>query len=137
MALTLHTLPFRFIRVRDDKSPEDATGPDMIVDLYQKQTRKLQAPSTSSAVTARNRGGAGPSRQGQGGGIKGAGQKRKAQVEGEEGEGYEEGDEMSEDAALSGSEEEEEELLEARGGGSGQRGRGGKERTADEEDAWL
>jgi len=38
----------RFIRVRDDKSPQDASGPDMIVHLFNRQTRKAgprQAPA--------------------------------------------------------------------------------------------
>jgi hypothetical protein len=33
----------RFVRIRDDKKPEDATNPDMIVELYNKQTRKMDA----------------------------------------------------------------------------------------------
>ena len=31
----------RHIRVREDKSVEEATSPDVIVDLYNKQTRKM------------------------------------------------------------------------------------------------
>ena len=30
----------RFIQTRDDKAPEDASGPEVIVSLYNAQTRK-------------------------------------------------------------------------------------------------
>ena len=32
----------RYIRTRDDKRAEDATGPEVICELYQKQTRKME-----------------------------------------------------------------------------------------------
>lgn len=33
----------RHIRVREDKTVEEATSPDVIVDLYNKQTRKMSS----------------------------------------------------------------------------------------------
>eukprot|EP00878_Enallax_costatus_P033108 GHUV01036495.1.p2 GENE.GHUV01036495.1~~GHUV01036495.1.p2 ORF type:complete len:110 (+),score=30.19 GHUV01036495.1:513-842(+) len=31
----------RYLRIRDDKRPEEASGPNFIVDLYNKQTRRV------------------------------------------------------------------------------------------------
>ena len=33
----------RYIRSREDKLPEDASSPEVIVDLYNKQTRKMSS----------------------------------------------------------------------------------------------
>ena len=39
----MHACRFpRFIRIRDDKRPEDASGPDVICELYRKQTREME-----------------------------------------------------------------------------------------------
>lgn len=35
----------RFIRLRPDKSPEEASGPELLVELYNKQTRRVQSAS--------------------------------------------------------------------------------------------
>ena len=35
----------RFIRLRPDKTSEEASGPDVIVELYNKQTRRVQNAS--------------------------------------------------------------------------------------------
>ena len=48
----------RFIRVREDKRPEDATGPDVICQLFRAQTRKME--TAQEAVAARARGAGGP-----------------------------------------------------------------------------
>lgn len=48
----------RFIRVREDKRPEDATGPDVICQLFRAQTRKME--TAQEAVAARARGKARP-----------------------------------------------------------------------------
>ena len=32
----------RFIRLRPDKTPEEASGPEVIVELFNKQTRRVQ-----------------------------------------------------------------------------------------------
>lgn len=39
----------RFIRIREDKRPEDASGPDVICDLYRKQTRKMDTDPLHAA----------------------------------------------------------------------------------------
>ena len=44
--------------MRDDKRPEDATGPDVICQLFRAQTRKME--TAQEAVAARARGKAGP-----------------------------------------------------------------------------
>ena len=41
----LHRFP-RFITIRSDRQPEDASTPEVIVDLYNKQSRRM----TSAAV---------------------------------------------------------------------------------------
>jgi len=40
----------RFIRIRDDKGPMDASGPDVIEDLYNRQTRKVAPTGRGSAL---------------------------------------------------------------------------------------
>lgn len=47
----------RFIRVRDDKRPEDATGPDVICQLFRAQTRKMETAQEAVAARARGKGG--------------------------------------------------------------------------------
>jgi len=32
----------RFIRLRPDKTPEEASGPELLVELFNKQTRRVQ-----------------------------------------------------------------------------------------------
>ncbi len=41
----------RFITIRDDKQPEDASTPEVIVDLYNKQSRRM----TSAAELLANK----------------------------------------------------------------------------------
>ena len=43
----------RYIRSREDKQPEDASGPDVIVDLYNKQTRKMSSAKEMLAAQTR------------------------------------------------------------------------------------
>eukprot|EP00198_Chlamydomonas_reinhardtii_P008670 XP_001698007.1 predicted protein [Chlamydomonas reinhardtii] len=50
----------RFIRVRDDKRPEDATTPDDIVHLYNKQTRKVVVGERGGGDVGRAAGAARP-----------------------------------------------------------------------------
>lgn len=38
-----------FVRIRDDKSPEDASTADYVVQLYQKQTRKASSVAASGS----------------------------------------------------------------------------------------
>ncbi|KAK9840432.1 hypothetical protein WJX74_009841 [Apatococcus lobatus] len=45
----------RYIRTRDDKRPEDATGPDVITELYQKQTRKMETAQQALQKPKSNR----------------------------------------------------------------------------------
>lgn len=33
--------PCRFLRLRPDKSPEDASGPDLVEQLYNNQSRRI------------------------------------------------------------------------------------------------
>lgn len=40
----------RFIQIREDKGTEDASGPDVIVDLYNKQTRKMTSAQEQLAA---------------------------------------------------------------------------------------
>ncbi len=46
----------RFIRVREDKRPEDATGPDVICQLFRAQTRKMETAQEAVAARARGKG---------------------------------------------------------------------------------
>lgn len=60
-AQLLTTAPCRrFIRVRDDKRPEDATTPDDIVHLYNKQTRKVVVGERGGGDVGRAAGAARP-----------------------------------------------------------------------------
>ena len=47
----------RFIRIRDDKRPEEASGPEVICELFDKQTRKVQpAGARTSEGTGKGNG---------------------------------------------------------------------------------
>ncbi len=44
----------RFMRIREDKSPEDASGPDLIEQLFRQQTRKVAPTGPSAALPRMN-----------------------------------------------------------------------------------
>lgn len=90
----------RFIRLRPDKSPESATGPDEIVELFQKQTRR-----TTVVKGGKGGNGGGGGNSGHGGGGAGHGQRRPRE-ESEEGEGAGEVGEVGEEEEASDKEDE-------------------------------
>lgn len=45
----------RFIRIRDDKKLEDASGPEVICDMFNKQTRKVQPAGQSAPAKQQKR----------------------------------------------------------------------------------
>lgn len=89
----MRLLARRFIRLRPDKSPESATGPDEIVDLFQKQTRR-----TTVVKGGKGGNGGGGGNGGHGGGGAGHGQRR-LREESEDGEGAGEVGEVEEEDA--------------------------------------
>jgi hypothetical protein len=89
------------MRIRDDKQPEDASGPDLIVQLYERQNRKVPVGAALRPGGGRPGGSGACGGGSSGGGRAGAEQARQAAAQasdedGEGGSGWEEEEEAAE-----------------------------------------